>query len=422
MKFSISGVRVRLYLIILFFCIGCAKFLPSPDNTNMSTQEFRIFHYNIKELDSYKLMQQPHPQMSAVIQILKNQKFDILSINEIQYDLPGVPDFNYQSQGENLTRFARLIGLDPSNWAQVFSPANTGTMAKRNANSEYFINDSEIARKHADPINYGLFPAQYSTAGLIKNKVKDKVIINKLLWRDFNPKQNIMAFATEDGRNLPEDMVLFDKNFNHAVTTIHGKEVHVIFLHTVPSYHFGNKRSPNYERNADQLKFLEWYVTGETDFSVSLDRSQWPLIKKDDAVIIVGDLNADVNQKDNPGGAVLRRLMKKFNPWLKDPGATNESSNFSPNPFSLLLDYILISDSLKVVDAGVIRPEANAIELGCNEAKAASVKSNLRRGRVLVEYIDSKTKLTCYRTVSQEYYTAKIASDHFPIYATLKFK
>lgn len=422
MGFNQFGVVVKLSIIFLLIFVGCSKFLPTSDKAQEVQNTFKVFHFNIKELTTAKLLDANNAQIDAATKILSRQNFDILSINEIQYDLPGVPSLDYQSKGENFTRLLKRIGLNPARWNQIFAPANTGTRAKRDENGAYFYEESELARKHADPINYGLFPAQYSTAGAIKQKVSDKAIINDVLWRDFNPKANPSQYATESLLPLPSDMVLFDKNFNHAVTNLYGKKLHVIFFHTVPSYHFGNKNSPNYQRNADQLRFLEWYVTGKTDFKVNLDRSQWPLISSNDGVIIVGDLNADVNQKDNPGGFVLKRLMKKLNPWMENPGVTNESSGFAPKPFQLLLDYIIVSQNIEIIEAGVLRPDAAPIELGCDEKEAMRIKANLRRGRSLVDYQDRQTKRTCFRTVSNDYYQTKTASDHFPIYATLKFK
>lgn len=418
---------MRQILCLMFFLCSCAKFLPSVDQnkknittaSNDSSNDISVFHYNIKELTSEKLLHPENTQILAVKKILKKQKFDILSINEIQYDLPGVPTFEYTSQGENFVRLASVIGLNSSGWTPLFAPANTGTAAKRNINGAYFVEESEAARLHADPINYGLFPGQYSTAGLIKTRVNEKSIINDLKWSSFNPQLSPSEFSMPNGRSLPHDMFLFDKNFNHAVSVFNNKIVHIIFLHTVPSYHFGNKNTPNYQRNADQLKFLEWYITGKTDFDVPLDRSRWPAIKKDDAVIVIGDLNADINQKDNLGGIVLTRLMKTLRPWMQNPGPTNESSGFDPNPFKLSLDYILVSHNIRIVEAGVLRPESNFTSLGCTKSAVIKVKRNLRARRKIVEYFDKTKKKTCYATVSQAYYDAKMASDHFPIYAKL---
>ncbi|MFX3675661.1 MAG: endonuclease/exonuclease/phosphatase family protein [bacterium] len=414
-------------LILLLFFSSCANFLPFLDNkpknleqnvkTNSTT--FTVFHYNIKELTTDKINNPSNEQMLAVKKIISKYEYDVLSINEIQYDLPGVPTLAHKTAGENLVRFATSIGLNSSRWTPIFEPANTGSAAARNIDGNYFVEESEMARKNADPINYGLFPAQYSTAGLLRLRVSEKFSINRLKWREFNPKAEPTNYATADGRSLPNDMVLFDKNFNHAITKIDGKTVHFIFLHTVPSYHFGNKKSPNYVRNADQLKFLEWYTTGKTDIEVPLDRSRWPMINKKDGVVIVGDLNADVAQDGNPGGQVLKRLMKSLRPWMKNPGPTNESSGFAPKPFQLSLDYILVSSNIKILDAQVIRPESNFYALGCSKSSMFKVKRNLRAKRKIVEYLDKDKQKTCYATASQDYFDIKTASDHFPIFAKL---
>lgn len=423
---------MRLIFPILLLLASCAPFLPSPDKAAEkkdpissvkvgSGKEIKVFHYNIQELTTGKLLDPKNKQVQAAKLIIDNHRFDILSINEIQYDLPGVPALEFTSQGENLTRLKKSLGLSSTGWSQIFAPANTGTRARRNEDGAYYVEQSSVAREHADPLNFGLFPAQYSTGGLIRGRINEKIIINELRWREFNPHAKPENYSLFDGRPLPQDIVLFDKNFNHAITTFHGRTFHVIFLHAVPSYHFGIQNTPNYERNADQLRFLEWYVTGETEFEVPLNRKRWPVIEENDIVIVVGDLNADVNQ-NNPGSIVLKRLMTKLQPWMNKLEPTSESYGFAPNPTELYLDYILVSKNVDITEAGVIRPKASPIYLGCDPATVKRLRPRLRAGREIVEYFDTKKQTTCYATVSQSYYDAKTASDHFPIYATLKVK
>ncbi|PIP89754.1 MAG: hypothetical protein COW01_08040 [Bdellovibrionales bacterium CG12_big_fil_rev_8_21_14_0_65_38_15] len=401
-------------LIFLLVFASCTKNLPSPDKNQIT-----ILHYNIKELTTAKINDQKDDQLKAVKKVIAPFQSDILSINEIQYDLPGVPSLKNKTNGENLTKLAKRVGLNPAKWSQLFAPANTGSFAKRKSDGNYYVEESATARENADPVNYGLFPAQYSTAALINAPLSEKVSINKLKWIAFNPSANPSQYKMANDQSLPEEMPLFDKNFNHVVAKFYDKDVHLIFFHTVPSYHFGNKFTPNYKRNADQLKFLEWYVTGKTDFDVPLDRTQWPAIDKDSYVMVMGDLNADFQQKDNPGGFVLKRLMKKLKPWLENPGPTNESSGFGPNPFQLTLDYLLVSQNISISDAAVLRPESGFQALGCTKADMIKAKRDIRAKRKIIDYIDNKTKKKCYAAVSYEYYNAKTASDHFPIYAKL---
>src|SRR5690606_11085186 len=127
-------------------------------------------------------------------------------------------------------------------------------------------------------------------------------------------------------------------------------------------------------------------------------------------------------QMDNMGAVVLRRLFKTLRPWMNNSGHTNEGSGFAPKPFSLTLDYILVSENLDVLEAGVIRPDSKAIYLGCDSEVPGRIQKNLRRGRVIVDYFDKKQKKKCFATVEQEYFDAKMASDHYPIYARVKFK
>lgn len=376
--------------------------------------EFKLFHYNIKELNSKKISEND-AQLNKVSHILRQFDFDILSLNEVQYDFPGVPDNTFQSEGQNLEKLKSALSL-PSNWQTTFHPANTGMNARRNARGEYVLNpNSAGARELADQVNFGTVPGQYTSGAIHKFPKKKEVVLADLTWKEFNPAIDLSRFSTEDGHVLPEDIALFDKNFTDVLLDIQGRSVHLILLHTVPSFHFGNPKSPNYERNRDQLRFLEWYLTGETDIKVSLQAIK-PI--QGESFIAVGDFNADINDPSSLGGEVLKRFFAKTNLWIDQEQAsfTNESSSFAPNPFRLMLDYIVASPDIQVVDGGIVHPDFERIELGCNGQDRTISRPNM----VMKSYtLDEKS---CKALVSKEYELFKEASDHYPIWARFQIK
>lgn len=381
-------------------------------------EPIRIVHYNIKELDSTKI-KKPTKQLEAVKKILAERDFNILSLNEVQYDIPGVPTYRYKTRGENL----RLLGdfLDPkfSKWNYSFHPANTGAFARKKKDGSFYSNfTNKKSRDYADQVNFGVFPAQYSTGALFNFKKTYEVLVKDLKWNDFNKEIKISRYKQANGKPLPKDMELFDKGFSDITVQIKGKEVHLILLHTVPAYHFGNKKSPNYQRNADQLRFLEWYLTGKTDFPVELEHVK-PL-PKGAAFIAMGDWNTDITNKKNLGSKILRRLFSKFTSSMKTPESTNESEGFASKRLKLTLDYIMFSEHFELVSSGVIKPKEERVFMGCKYNKAKF--KNLPAERVLTKWYDRKKKRNCYVTVSKKFHDFKLASDHFPIFANLKFK
>ncbi|MEX0798577.1 MAG: hypothetical protein WD025_03995, partial [Bacteriovoracaceae bacterium] len=245
-------MKLSILIYTLFMTFSCAS------------NEFTLLHYNIRELDSKKIGEQDL-QIKKTAQILRNFQFDIFSLNEIQYDLPGVPNRNYSSKGENLDKLKGLLGV-PASWSSSFYPANTGMNAQKNGRGEYETDPAAPgARDLADPVNFGTLPGQYSTGAIYKFPKTKETVFNKIKWKEFNPNIDLDQFALPSGEPLPENIELFDKNFSDIELNINGETVHLVLLHTVPSFHFGNLKSPNYARNRDQLRFLEWYLTGKTD-------------------------------------------------------------------------------------------------------------------------------------------------------------
>ncbi len=395
-----------LHLILLSLLVSC------------STPTIKVVHYNIKELSTDKVDNKNHLQIKNAALVLKDHSFDVLSLNEIQFDSAGVPTPLQTSRGENVKKLAAYFGVPE--YTSVFHPANTGEKAKKKKNGSYYTNAaSKEARAHADQINFGLFPHQYSTGALLNYKIVSEVVVKDIKWKDFNQSLDLNKFRTPEGNRFPKDIKLFDKNFTDVVADVDGHEVHFIFLHTVPAYHFGNKKSPNYKRNADQLRFLEWYLTGATDINVNL-LSLKPLSSKD-TFIAMGDFNTDINNLDNEGSKVLARLFQKTNTFIKtsEMTFTNEGGSYSPKPFRLMLDYIISSKNLEPVAGGIIHPNwKKREELGCDGMPKMLPPADLS----LVSYLDRKKKQECWVLVDRRYQILKEASDHYPIWGHFKLK
>lgn len=393
----------------------CSSFL-SCSLVQAKKYDFTLFHYNIKELDSTKLVVS-NKQLQKVKDIIKQYPIDILSINEMQYDFKGVPNKNYVTIGENIFKLQEILGLE-SLQNSSFYPANTGLNAKAKADGTYFIrpNDSG-ARRYADQVNFGTMPGQYSTASLTKFKIINEKIITTLKWRDFNKSLDLSKYTGPNGEALPKDMELFDKNFSDVTLDVNGKELHLITLHTVPAFGFGNKKTPNFQRNADQLRFLKWYVTGSSDLGDINLRHINPISGA--SYIIVGDLNTDISDITKEGSKILNQLMSQSNTWVdkSQMSFTNESSSFEPKPFRLMLDYIITSKDIETVQGKIIHPNMERTDLGCSiNTDHIRIAATHR----IVKYLDRKKK-ECFAIVTKNYVDFKTASDHYPIFGKFKF-
>ncbi|GEM_PF-1334156 len=388
----------------------------------------KVLHYNIKELDSTKLAKGDHPQMLALTSFLKpEQEANIISINELQFDRPQVPNRNYQSYGLNLEKLTNLL-WPKENWSTSFSQANTGNKARK-WKGQYLIPGQTHARKNADPVNFGLFPGQYSTGLATTYEIIGKIVVTDLKWRDFNPGVKLNHFRDATGSRLPKDIALFDKNFTDTLIKVRGQVVHLITLHTVPAFHFGNAKSPNYQRNADQLRFLQWYLTGRTDFKVELPArfDHVRPLSPHDTFIAMGDWNTELDHPKNPGSKILRSFdaTGRLFPSLGDIKAdkekviTNEGYGHNPKRLKMVLDYLYWSSDLEPKLLKVLRPPEERLFLGCGE-KTLITKDQDNPTRERVSYQQGREK--CQMTVSKSFVQAKKASDHFPLKAHFDFR
>jgi hypothetical protein len=379
----------------------------------------KIMHYNIKELDTVKINSgiKDNDQFKAVKSILDSYDFDILSLNEIQYDLPYVPTKENTSKGQNLDKLRNAFSL--SRLAEeAFYPANTGNNARPMPSGDYYQNPSDpLARASADRVNFGTMPSQYSTGAMFKYKKINETVFTNLKWKDFNPKLDLSKFADITGKPMPEDMELFDKNFTDVTVDVDGKKLHIILLHTVPAFHFGNMKSVNYKRNEDQLKFLEWYLTGTTDFKVNIEGIK-PL-KKNSYYVAVGDFNTAFHDQDKLGSIVLRRFYKKSKLWIGDNSKlsfTNEGPGYKKNPSRLMLDYIAYSKNIEMISGKIIHPRFDNIQLGCKKF------INAIKPKEMLEVSWRERDKICKAFVYPEYKLFKEASDHYPIYGEFRLK
>lgn len=378
-----------------------------------NTYAIRIVQFNIQELDSVKIQSEKltSQQMQSVKFILNQLKPDILSVNEIQYDLPGVPNEKFTSIGKNIDFFALEI-FNNQLKNRIYFPANTGENALRNANGEYVRNPDILERnKYCDPVNFGMFPAQYSTAALTKFEVISVKQFNLIPWKEFNPSIDLSLYLDERGQPLSNNMPLFDKNFTDVTLLIQGHTVHLLLLHTVPAFGFGNPKTPNFARNRDQLLFLKWYLGHDTGLPVSnltIER-----LTHQDSFIALGDWNVDITD-ENESANVLQSLGKLYHYAINQYIPTHRGQDLLQDDFVKQIDYILLSNDIDIKNSGVFTPSAQIEKIGCNDEIA------IKEGFILVK-IKNNNQICSY-LVEENYYHSKMASDHLAVWADIDFK
>ena len=391
----------------IFIFLSLTLFLgPSRVHGSIQKNLINVLHYNVKELDSKKIRERDK-NLKMAIDLLKEIPFDILSLNEIQYDFPGVPYERFKTEGQNLTLIGKWVGSSFKNWFQLFHPGNTGFNARKRGDGTYFPDlKKRAARRYADPVNFGVFPGQYATGGISRFPLKEVKYIHKIAWKDAFPKRRLSYYKDAHGNPLPEDMPLFDKVFIHAILDVEGQELHLILLHTVPSFNFGNPNSVNIVRNSDQLRFLKSYLEGK---KLGFEKSGEGL-PLNAPFIVMGDLNVDYRDSKKEGALVMKSLLESENIKGLKVDHTYESEGFTKKPKKLLLDYILYGgEGLSLNDGGVYGLPSGKFDLGCTKTRLPKV------GKVIVHY--KKRGKECFLEMNKAYFLAKNASDHFPLHA-----
>ncbi|MFC2074838.1 HAD-IIIA family hydrolase [Bdellovibrionota bacterium] len=409
------------------------KELSNIKRINKLASTFRFVHYNIKELTTEKLEDSSDEQVDAAIDVLIGLNPDLLSINELQYDLPFVPTTHQpDTTGENVKRILERVLINPeneiANWSWTFAEANTGKNAKKideENGDDYYSNPSDWkARANADLVNFGIFPGQYSTGFATHYPITERKIFTTLTWKEWNPEIDFSNFRLSNGTPLPEEMEFFDKNFNHTVVNFNGTDINIITFHTVPAFGFGNDYTPNFVRNRDQLEFLERYLAK---------------LGPDAPFVAVGDLNVD-RTSDNPGAVVINRFFS--NPttinWMPrnwDPAFEGEYITYLSDGVDLgegyrsQLDYFIISKHFKILTGEVSAPRSEFEEHGCFKTKAkAEQKAEEMRERFSSEekyrtvVIPRRYKKNCVVSTTTAFHEFRKGSDHLPIYVDLELR
>src|SRR5690606_15076985 len=121
---------------------------------------------------------------------------------------------------------------------------------------------------------------------------------------------------------------------------------------------------------------------------------------------------------NNEGSLVLKRLFSKTNLWMNqyDLSFSNEGGGFAPVPFRLMLDYMVTSKNIEVLEGKIIHPNFSRVELGCGD----DVELSSKPGYLLKSYTENRKN--CHVLITEEYDRFKEASDHYPIWGHFKLK
>jgi hypothetical protein len=321
------------------------------------TVRVRLAQFNLKELSTDKLLDPADEQASAAAQILARFDADIVSINEIQYDIQGIPSLTmpgvpaasavpggFDGGADNARRLADRIAAAgvPEGYAHtLLTLGNSGFHWEGQGGSQWFVLRG-----------WGEFEGRFNTAVLSRYPILgDQVrIIHDFAWEDL-PGNVIGQMQSEIGESVPAGFPLFEKSLNIVPLQIDDEVLYLVMFHPVaPAF---NPINPY--RNFDELQGLRLFLDGALPGVPGLPAGA--------KFVVVGDLNADPEDGDSfdttisqilehplmappvfPAGAGTRGLNGQYNTYLS--GCGNDDGSTVSNPttrFQLQLDYILPS-------------------------------------------------------------------------------
>jgi hypothetical protein len=345
------------------------------------TGAIRVATYNIQELSAKKLGEKDASGIGTNLQLMKAAAIiqrvrpDILLVNEIDGRLPSHTDADNPAVWfrDRYLALPQTGGGDPLDFPYIYyRPSNTGEPSGMDFNNDGKTDGPE------DAFGFGKYPGEYGMALYSRFPLDAKAArtFQKLLWKD------VPGHLAPDGSGDrpkyygPEQMAIFRlSSKSHwdvpveipATNGDAARRVHLLCSHPTPPV-FDGPEDRNGRRNFDEVRFWKDYLTGgEAAKYIKDDEGKGGGLAKDEAFVILGDLNAEPVRADRAYGMPAIDLILKH-PRVKDPrpetaGAAADKSpdlkNFKPYKTSGFgrLDYALPSANLNYVGAGVFWPK-----------------------------------------------------------------
>jgi hypothetical protein len=321
------------------------------------------------------------PHVKAVAEIIQRVNPDVLSLNEIAFDIPRVEGAssrgaNARAFVENYLKVPQKQELSGSEYSYLyFEQGNTGIPSGMDLD-----NDGKQDGP-GDAFGYGYFEGQYSMALLSKFPI-DKANLRafqKFLWKDM--PNNLIPSGFYSAEEL-EVLRLSSKSHWDVPINIRGTIVHVLMAHPTPPS-FDGPEDRNGRRNHDEIKLLADYISNRS-YLIDDNGIKGGLPPRSNFVVM-GDMNADPRDGESIPGAIQQLIEHPLIKLETSPKSQGGIDHADPNhlnppeydtagwgypPGNLQVDYVLPSKELTVVNSGVFWP-SNSDQLSVLIEKAS---------------------------------------------------
>ncbi|WP_333608555.1 endonuclease/exonuclease/phosphatase family protein [Arsukibacterium sp.] len=303
-----------------------------------------------------------HPQIKNIAAIIQRVRPDIILLNEFDYIADpalGVKAFikNYLNTPQ--------AGSEAIDYPYYFySTVNTGQPSPFDLD-----NDGKATGVGADAWGYGFYPGQYGMLLLSKYPIKTEQVrtFQHFKWKDM---PDYLPTKKADGSRWYSDeawqqIPLSSKSHWDIPILVGQNTVHMLASHPTPPV-FDGPENRNGKRNHDEIRFWTDYLTPASSSYIYDDKGQYGGLAENNAFIILGDLNASINEGDAIKTGIQNLLA---HPRLKSesmPHSAGGAAHTPDNPhgrfhtavWRMQVDYVLPStQGFKVLEKGVFWPE-----------------------------------------------------------------
>lgn len=307
-----------------------------------------------------------HPQISNIAEIIQRVRPDIILLNEFDYHedpTRGVLPFleRYLKQAQS--------GTDPIDYPYYYQgPVNTGVDSGMDLDR-----DGKASGTGNDAFGFGLYPGQYGMLLLSRFPFNEAAIrtFQYFLWKDM-PDNLMVAMRDESGELwypplVQEKLRLSSKSHWDVPVTINGETLHILASHPTPPV-FDGPEDRNGRRNHDEIRFWADYLSAEETGAYIYDDRQGVGGINGRRFVILGDLNASMEEGDarREGIAALlghKKVRRGLLPTSDGGRANRADSVLSPThtaSWGMRADYVIPSKAgWRVIDAGVFWPTPN---------------------------------------------------------------
>jgi hypothetical protein len=331
-------------------------------------QTLTVAQFNLREFSTDKLIDPADEQASAAAEVIARFKPDIISINELQFDIQGLPTAsmpgapsgttygNFNGNGDdNTKRLAdRIAAIDPE--------ATYSNTLLTIGNSGFYWEGDDLGLDWYILRGWGEWRGRHNTGILSRYPILyDQVrVITDVAW-DSLPENNIALMKSETGIDVPPGFPVFEKSLNVVPVQVGEQVIYVVLLHPVaPAF------DPiNVYRNSDELRALAMFLDGTLPGVEPLPEGA--------KFFVVGDLNADPDEGDSLPGAIQRIIEHPLLAVSYPAGAGTKGQNGEYNSYlsgcghddgtmvgdpadrwQMQLDYVLPSATIGLAKSSIL--------------------------------------------------------------------